>query len=96
MVWENMVGVRWANRLICLQSNYADTTSMETREALSRLQFSVNKEVPSRMIQNGKVPLNSNYHMPYGTVTVVASRMIAVCASSLPLIDARFPSVIDV
>ena len=32
----------------------------------------------------------------WGTVTVVASRTTADCASSLPLIDARFPNVIDV
>jgi len=34
--------------------------------------------------------------MHYGTVTVVASRDTAVCASSLPSIEARFPNVIDV
>jgi hypothetical protein len=34
--------------------------------------------------------------MPYGWVTVVASRLTAVCANSLPLIEERFPNVIDV
>jgi len=33
--------------------------------------------------------------MPYGCVTVLASRVTAVCASSLLLIDARFSNVID-
>ena len=40
--------------------------------------------------------LHPGCRMPYGTVTVVASRLTAVCASSLPLIDERFPMLMAV
>ena len=38
----------------------------------------------------------SMLHAYWGTVTVVASRTTADCASILPESDARFPNVIDV